>query len=515
MKTRMSIQYIVSIFCAGLLTFGCTELDFQKYPVDEITEGAFFTEADNVRQILNSAYTAAREFYIYSSSSGFIFIAELPSDDSYNSKFNNANDLITLNESTWQSDNGQFSSAWDRAYTTISRCHLAMEHAKSMMEDGALKTRYINEAKYLRALMYFNLVRTFGDVPLILHNITNPDDLFEYGREPKANVYIQIIADLKDASNLDIKYTDNNDIGYATGAAAKALLGEVYLTLKQYPDARTVLSELVNSGAGYELMNNYEDVFKAQNSNNKEIVFAIQFARGFDPSQGNPLITGAYPNEPIPDPQLHQMLTRGSGTLLVTRDLVEAFERTDLRRNMIASRWDGAMNVIQNQRTYHWTLKYFDDEMTDAIDSGCELIIHRWADILLMYAEALNETGSTAEALNYLTQVRTRAGLNTDNSLGSDKNAMFLALENERRIELHQEGHRWFDLVRTGRAQTVVNAHLASTTEIIGTVDPNIGMDNLEKGDGNRSIQEYQLIFPIPQAQININPNKLTQNSGY
>lgn len=514
MKKKISIPYIASIFYIGLLTFSCSESDFQKYPTDDITEGAFFTDADNVRQVLNSAYTAAREFYIYSSSSGFLFIAELPSDDSYNSKFNNANDLITLNESTWQSDNGQFSSAWDRAYATISRCHLAMEYATNIMEDGTLKTRYVNEAKYLRALMYFNLVRTFGDVPLMLQDITNPDDLFEYEREPKANVYTQIIADLKDASNLEMKYANNSDIGYATGAAAKALLGEVYLTLKQYSDARTVLGELVNSGAGYDLMDNYEDIFKAKNSNNKEIVFAIQFARGFDPSQGNPLITGAYPNESIPDPQLHYMLTRGVGTLLVTRDLVEAFEMTDLRRNMIESRWDGAMNVMQNQRTYHWTLKYFDEEMTDVIDSGCELIVHRWADVLLMYAEALNETQSTAEALNYLAQVRTRAGLNTDNALGSDKNAMFLALENERRLELHQEGHRWFDLVRTGRVQTVVNTHLASTTEIINTVDPNIGMDNMEKGDGNRSIQEYQLIFPIPQAQINIS-SKLTQNTGY
>ncbi|MDR2913785.1 MAG: RagB/SusD family nutrient uptake outer membrane protein [Tannerella sp.] len=517
MKNIKLIKNTILCVCISLLYFGCTEADFQKYPKDNVTEGAFFTDAENVRQMLNSAYTSTREFYAYSSSSGFLFIAELPSDDSYNSKFNNTNTHITLNEITWQSDNTLFEEAWNRAYATISRCHLAMEHAETVMKDAALKARYVNEAKYLRALMYFNLVRTFGDVPLVLKDVINTEELFLYGREPKANVLAQIIADLKDASNLEIKYGNNSDIGYATGAAAKALLGEVYLTMHNYTEAKAVLGELISSGAGagYGLMENYNDIFKAKNSNNKEIVFAVQFARGFDPSQGNPIISGAYPNESVPDPQLHHMLTRGSGTMLVTRDLTEAFEDTDPRRNMIESRLDGAMEVMQNQRTYHWTLKYFDEDMTDIIDSGCDLIIHRWADILLMYAEALNETGSTTEALNYLKQVRERVGLETDNSLGTNHDAMFLALENERRLELHQEGHRWFDLVRTGRAQTVINAHLKSKTEISGDQDPNIGMDNQEKGDGSRSIQDFQLIFPIPQSQININPDKLAQNAGY
>ena len=517
MKKSKLIKYVMLGSCVGMLSFGCSESDFQKFPKDDVTEGAFFTGAENVRQMLNDAYYTMRYFYSYSSS-GFIFLGELPTDNAYNSKFNNSSNHTNLNEVDWQPDNGLFTHAWRYAYETISRCHLAMENAEKVMDAGTLQTRYINEAKYLRALMYFNLVRSFGDVPLVLKDITNPNDLFEYGREPKANVYAQIISDLKDASNLPMKYTENTDIGYATGAAARALLGEVYLTLGQYSDAKTVFAELISSGvgAGYGLMDNYADVFKARYSNNKEIVFAAQFARGFDPSMGNPLVSQTYPNEAVPDPQLHPMLTRGSGTMLITRDLWNAFESTDPRREMIEVRVDENM---QNQAVYLWTLKYFDEDMSpDKLDSGADIIVHRWADILLMYAEALNETGATGEALTYLKQVRTRVGLSTDDALGASKDNMFLALELERQRELHLEGHRWFDLVRTGRALAVINHHLSTKTEFElqpeGGTGRHDAIEDLEKGTG-RQLEAYRLIFPIPQTQINIVPEKLTQNPGY
>jgi tetratricopeptide (TPR) repeat protein len=513
MRKNKWIQYAVLAFGLGAAQISCSEADFLRYPIDDITEGAFFTGPENVRQMLNSAYTGLRDHY----GDNLYYVVELPTDNAYMNAGQNSNDHLSLNLLEWQTTNGRITSTWETAYQVIARAHLTMAQAEILIEDDALKTRYINEAKYLRALMYFNLVRLFGDLPLILKDVTNPDELFEYGREARATVLAQVIADLKDASALPMRYTDNADIGYATGAAAKALLGEVYLTMHNYDEARKVLEELVTiSGpaAGYGLMDNYADVFQGNFSNNKEILFAVQYARGFDPAMSNGLFSAGYPNETVYD-MVHPQVPRGAGTWGMTRDIYLAFDPADPRRDLIQTRVSTAMT---NQPIYVFTMKYYDNNMSaDRFDSGNDIVVHRWADVLLMYAEALNETGATGTALTYLSEVRSRAGLTTDAALGGDKDAMFLALEKERRLELFMEGHRWFDLVRTGRAQAVIDAHMAS--EQVGITgnpaeDPLNKMDIHEKGTG-RKLESYRLLFPIPETQRAIYPDVLTQNPGY
>lgn len=513
MRKNKWIPCAVCVLALGSAQMSCSEADFMKYPVDDVTEGAFFTGPENVRQMLNSAYTALRDHY----GTNLYYVLELPTDNAYMNAGQNSANHFTLNLLEWQSNNGLINGTWQSAYQVIARAHLAMEQAELLIEDETLKNRYINEGKYLRALMYFNLVRLFGDVPLILKNVSNPDELFEYGREAKATVLTQIVSDLKDASALPMRYTDNADIGYATGAAARALLAEVYMTLHDYPAARMVLEELVTvSGpaAGYGLMTNYADVFQGSFSNNKEILFAVQYAKGFDPGMGNGLFNAGYPNESVEN-TIHPMVPRGSGTWGITRDLYLAFDPADLRRELLQTRMSVSMT---NQPIYVFTMKYYDDTMSpDRFDSGNDIVVHRWADMLLMYAEALNETDGPAAALPYLEAVRGRAGLTTDASVAASKEAMFLALETERRLELNMEGHRWFDLVRTGRAQAVIDAHMASVQ--IGMTgnpaeDPTNTMDRFEKGSG-RTLDSNHLIFPIPESQRAIYPDVLIQNPGY
>ena len=140
--------------------------------------------------------------------------------------------------------------------------------------------------------------------------------------------------------------------------------------------------------------------------------------------------------------------------------------------------------------------------MTSTVDAGNDWIVLRYADVCLMYAEVQNELGNTPEALPYLREVRDRAGLNTDSGLANASQAMRLAIEQERRLELFCEGHRWFDLLRTGRLQQVMNTHFDSS------------LSNDEIGT-NSNIEDYELLFPIPRYQINLNPDKIKQNTGY
>lgn len=485
------MKFIVSLAILTLMV-SCKKSYFDRYPKDLPTESTFYTDETSIKQVLNDAYFTLRESYRY-----YFAIGDLASDDVYNSKFNNSSPHITINESNVVADNTIISELWNRAYATISRTNLVLDNIDKVKIDDTLKAQYTNEAKFLRALMYFNLVRIFGDVPLVLKDIKTQQEALAYGRETTDKVYTQIIADLTDAEQLPEAYTNNQDIGRATRWAAKGLLAKVYLTLKRYGDANIKLQEVlaspVTGGANsYHLLPNYADVFDAANPNNAEIIFAVQYARGFDPPQGNPFVDYAFANEDIGT----GILVRGSGTFLMTEDLAAQFAPGDLRAGM-TRRLNGS------RRSYIFTTKYYDKGMTTKVDAGNDWIVLRYADIDLMYAEVQNHLSGPSAAFPYLEAIRTRAGLTTDATLKNDAGAMTLAIEKERRVELFCEGHRWFDLLRTGRLQTVMNAHFKS------------GLTDDEIGNGKNTVEDYELIFPVPRYEVNLNPGKIKQNPNY
>lgn len=484
------MKFIVSL-AVIILMMSCKKSYFDKYPTDQPTESTFYTDETSIKQVLNDAYFSLRESYRY-----YFAIGDLASDDVYNSKFNNSSAHITINESNVVADNTIISELWNRAYATISRTNLVLDNIDKVKIDATLKAQYINEAKFLRGLMYFNLVRIYGDVPLVLKDVKTQQEALSYGREPVAKVYDQIIADFTAAEDLPAAYTVNQDIGRATKWAAKGMLAKVYLTLKNYDLANTKLLEVIASpvtgGANsYHLLPNYADVFDASKPNNAEIIFAVQYARGFDPAQGNPFVDYAFANEDIGT----GILKRGSGTFLMTEDLAAQFEPGDLRLGM-------TKRLTGSRRSYIFTTKYYDNGMTTKVDAGNDWIVLRYADIDLMYAEVQNHLTGPAAAFPYLEAIRARAGLTTDNALQNDGGAMTLAIEKERRVELFCEGHRWFDLLRTDRLQTVMNAHFQS------------GLSDDEIGSGN-SVDDHELIFPIPRYEVNLNPGKIHQNPLY
>ncbi len=494
MKTVKIFSLVILI---SALNYACSDSFFDLYPSDELTEGNFYTSGNDYETVLNDGYRLLREPYLRHHA-----IGDIASDDAYNSKYNNNGEYISINESNVSSDNAFLSEIWKGSYGVISRANIVLDkidNETSIADE--LKNRYKGEANFLRSLMYFNLIRIFGDVPLVITEVKSPQEAFDYKRETIDKVYEQIINDLSNAEKwLPEIYTASKDIGRATSLAAKSLLGHIYLTRKEYDKAAAKFSEVIDSKQ-HELMQNYEDIFDAAKSNNKEVIFAVQYARGLDPVQGNQLVGYAWPNEAVGN---HPLIRVGQGYFLMTADLVNVFEDGDKRKVMNNTEFE------TDVAKYVFTKKFWDNYMTSTLDSGCDYIVYRYADILLMYAETQNELNNTSEALKYLKLVRTRAGLATDDALSTSQDNMRLALEKERRVELNCEGHRWFDLVRTGHVIEVMNNHFTHGEDAIAS--------SLQKDweiEKNNSIEPHELIFPIPFFEVNLNPNNLKQNPGY
>ena len=356
-----------------------------------------------------------------------------------------------------------------------------------------LANRYKLECKFIRALMYFNLVRVYGDVPLILKEISISES-YDILREPKENVYNQIIADLKEAQDLPVSYSTAED-GRATQGAAKALLANVYMTLHKYAEAETILAEIINSGQ-YSLLENtpgslnidgYKNVFSPVNHNSKEGIFEIQFLKGGYGEGSN------YANNFAPENSGTNVVAVGGtgGNNIPEMDIYNAYEEGDLRRDFSMS-----LGYYDNRKNNEWVESRYVCKFMDVPyqnnDASNNYPVIRYADVILMYAEALNQNGKTAEACKYLNMTRRRGfGYQTTETSPvdlqtTDKAQFALMVEQERRVELAFENHRWFDLIRTGRAVEVMRS----------------------KGF---SLNETNLICPIPQKQIDVNP-KLTQN---
>jgi tetratricopeptide (TPR) repeat protein len=380
--------------------------------------------------------------------------------------------LITTN--SYLNDN------WNHHYQCINRCNAVLDRIGAVnFSSEEQKNQYSGEALFLRSLAYFNLVQIYGDVPLVT-KVISADEAYTFVRTSAEEVYSSIIKDLTEAAaKLPVSYSGNN-IGRATSGAAKSLLGKVYLTRKQYSDASKVLKEVIDGGQ-YTLLANYADIFSPENANNKESIFEVQY-KANSQGRGSPFATLFTPR------------TGNAGILLTgqgatqgynrpTQDVIDAYETGDVRKDASL-----AVNWVDRGVTYNdpYIKKYL-SRLPNPSDGDANWIVLRYADVLLMYAESLNEERKTTEALSYLNQIRTRARLAPKTEMSQTQ--FRIAIEQERRVELAFEGHRWFDLLRTGRAIEVMNS----------------------KGF---NISGRDLLFPVPQSQIDVNP-ALIQNAGY
>jgi len=459
------------------IVFTACEKQLDIAPKSDFTTGDFYRNQKDIEQVVNSAYAFLQSEGQYGEN--FHFFMEVRADNSVETDLNvRGGDFGQFETFSVATTNSLLDETWTDCYKGIQSCNIVLDRIDAIPNmDQNLKKVRKGEVLFIRALTYFNLVRIWGEVPLVLIETTNPFDFFEVGKESTENIYNQIEADL--ISAIDYLPPAQSQIGRVRLGAAQTLLGKVYLTQGKYNDCITTL-KAVN---GFQLVSNYAEVFGPQFENNKESIFEIQFTGGIggEGSKLSNLFT------PLGENSIVNNIGQPSGHNAPTAELFNTYNANDKRRDV----------TIGTVNSKYYAQKYI-SEPKGPNDSDINVTVLRYADVLLMLAEAINEQGYVAngEAFDFLNQIRDRAGLSdhTDASL-PDQNSFREALANERRFELAFENHRWFDLVRTGKHIEIMN--------------------NSSQESGAFVVQEYNTHYPIPQKQIDTNPNKITQNDGY
>ena len=487
--------YILSL----LVISACSDDFLTIYPESTLNEGNFYQSEEELILLANGCYVPMRN---YEKNVHWV-LAELISDNAsfqYNIRTGEAVRGV-IDQFIITADNRGYAEFWNLSYNGITRCNKLLneiDRPEINWSDEAYKHRSEGEALFLRALYHFNLVRQFGDIPLVLEPITSQEAV-NIKRTAEEQVYESIINDLKESAASFAMAKDVEENGRANEEAANALLGKVYLTLHQYTEAEAALLSVMQSGK-YSLLPNYADLFDPANKDFEETIFAIQYSEN-NQELANRFIFLFAPwsseGEVTNRPNINII---GAGWNQPTEDLIAAFEPGDLRKDVsihywTGEDWDGEVRDIPYCGKYKPPVSAPDDR------AGDNFPVIRYSDVLLMYAEVLNEQGRTGEAVQYVEQVRNRAGL-TAPLTGYDKTALEELIAKERQVEFCFENQRWYDLKRTEKAVEVMTAHGNRENERKPFLYNNA-----------YQIEPYKLTAPIPAEQVLI--NRLEQNTGY
>jgi len=377
---------------------------------------------------------------------------------------------------TIESTNGIVADYYRSYYNVIFRANLVLDKLELATPEN--KAAFAAEAKFLRAYAYFNLVRLFGDVPLVDGLISPLDTETAFTRVSSSLVYDLIVSDLQDAvANL----SDGGANDQASKAAAEGILAKVYLTLGRYSEAQSLLESIMSPSRGFSLENDFKDVF--YNEGNNEVLFAIGYAPSSNDDSQN--FSAEWLNA----------VGRTSGVNYVSMDAKAFLDANGGNRTALSYREDAA------QAGKYQVVKYLPNgdaalgipvTSSDPTSAGNDWVVLRYSDILLMHVEAIMAGGASTSSSNAIASfqtVRNRAGL-TDTVSSISKQE----LADERRVELAFENHRFFDLVRLGLAQDVLSAFSAANGLGYSTTD---------------------LLLPIPSIEIGLSNGLLTQNPGY
>lgn len=473
----------------------CSFLD--ENPVDRLVTNNFYSSQKDAEAAVNAAYQELNTIY----NRNMYMLCDLPCDGMKNGLGMPNPNLQDLEFLRHTSQNTFIRDMWRFNYEGIMKANAAINNIPKATMDAEIQDRLIAEAKFLRALYYFNLVRFFGDVPLVTKLESIQDAMGP--RIPKETIYQQILTDLSDAESvLPIQYS-SSDAGRATKGAAKILEGKVLLTLGEYSKAKDKLAEVVENESvyGYALLSNYGDNWNIETEANNESVLYIDYKPDPYPSNGEMGLAG--PKYSITE----SIGVNGSNEAdIPTMELNNSYKENDSRKNVnLKTHFLNPVNGKELISKIPLFGKFWQKGITAA--KYCEINMHiiRYADAILMYAEALNEVGESVKAHQQLNRIRERAfGDSSANYSNLSKEEFRSAVLQERFLEFPIEGHRWFDLVRTGTFVQRMKAHSA--------FEANIAEKN--KTDIANNIKDYMILMPVPQREIDLNP-ELTQNPGY
>lgn len=465
-----------------LLMMSCNK-DFLELPPISlpVVEVLYKTDKD-FQDAITGCYASLRDQY----ENMYIF-GDVRSDDSWHALGNNVS-MVAIDNFAERSSESVYASTWSNYYKTIDRANLVLSKIENADVSVVInKERYIAEAKFLRAFAYFDLVRIFGDVPKVTVPISI-DASYEMKRESVSKIYEEvIIPDLSAAENALPQNYSGVDIGRCTKGAAKALLGKVYLYIKNFQNAESKLQEVTTMN--YALLPKYNDLFDyTKDEHHSEYIFDIEYLTG-GTDVGSYFSNNFLPKSTDSHAEEYFGIVGGAGELNTpTWDLYYAFDNNDPRRNITVD-----SGYYDNGVWYDFfQIETFTQKYLAATPSNGHSLVNwkviRYADVLLMYAEALNENNKTELAISYLNQIRNRVGMSQYSNLSKDETRE--KIYHERRLELGMEGHRWFDLIRTGRALDICES---------------LGM------------KSHNQVFPIPLREIQVvnDPNIFPQNPEY
>lgn len=460
-------KILVLASLATLLMTSCGDSFFDLEPASSVTIDKVYKTASDYNVAVIDCYAK-----LQSQVNFYTECCEYRSDNlSLGAPTAGTQDRYDIDHFTEKPSNGILSSYWANFNNNVYRCNLLLDQIDGANFAENLKKQYKGEAMFIRALNYFNMYRIWGGVPATKHVVSAAEAL-KVARYSDEQMFDLIAGDLKeivDNNYLPETYS-SADMGRATSGAAKALLGKVYLTFHKWTEAKDILSQLIGK---YQLVSPIAQVFNVDNKNNNEIIFAVHFNKEIE-GEGH---------------SYWYNLTNASDDTNQTSSLLNTFPTGDDRKDLIT--------YVQVEKNVRLMNKFYDTKSPTFKTVGNDQILLRYADVLLMYAEALNEIQYDASegslALKYLNAVRQRAGISnlTVKQLPTQEKFRKGILV-ERQREFPYEGQRWFDLVRMGFAKSVM-------------------------AENGVEIKDYQLLFPIPQQEIEKVGDKsiLWQNPGY
>lgn len=483
--------FVLLLLTSAFSSISCMDDFLNKKPQGLVTEEVFLKTPQDALLATNAIYNT---FLDWNYHSGGYPILDIMSDDANKgSAPGDASAIEFFNNFTFTPSAGDISRWYSALYKGVRRSNIVIENVPSIAMDEVLKNRFLGEARFLRAHFYFDLVRAFGDVP----KITQASPPLRVPRSPKEEIYNElIIADLLFAiDNLPEKNQYSAaDAGRATKGAAKSLLAKVYIFLNDFVNTEKYALEVIATGQ-YDLEEEFSNAFSLEGQFGIESVFEL----GAEPNSGGSQFANTQGVRGTPN--------RGWGFNRPSVELINFFEPNDVRKDatviFLGETIDGTIilgdsgtpdvtyanpptnTIIKEIETYNQ--KVWVPGTSTLEQFGFNKRVIRYADVLLLAAEALNENSKTAEALVHLNKVRVRAGLEPIDE--SDKSIVRQIIADERRAELAMEGHRFWDLVRTGQAASVLGP----------------------KG----FITGKHELFPIPQSERDLSEGTLTQNQNW
>ena len=492
----MKLKYInITILAISLIFTGCDEY-LELDPISDATSTNAYNTASDAEAALVGVYDSfQQEYYIWDN----VIFSDVISDNHYAGGDNP--EVFAVDNLDIQPVNGRLFNNWSQLYNAIAKANVVLDKVPGIVDPKIdadnRREQILGEAAFLRAYHYFQLVTSWGGVPLILEQVASTDPLeTQKPRNTEQEVYAQIINDLEFAldNRLPDSYGTDASVNKAraTKGAAHALMAKVYAQMPNSDYAKVLehTQAVIESSAGYSLLGDYRNLFDGNNYNNSESIMEVQFTGGPEANFGPQLL-------------LPPSLSGDTWRKFVTpsKDLVQAFdeEGDQIRKEATilfeTAPWADEFWSLQVNGLVPFAYKW---KEANGWASTNRQYIFRLADIILLKAEALNELGQGEEALEAVNMIRSRVNLAPLSATSQQE--MRLLIEKERRLELAQEAQRWNDLKRYSRAVEVMN----NLVEIdLRTNEPKAF-----------NMSEEKLLLPIPQQEINRNP-LLTQNPGY